>query len=40
MIVAPVDLADRQVQALIANQQQAMQDGSPPGLSFALNLSG
>ncbi len=40
MIIAVADLADRQVQALIAYHQQAMQAGSPPGLSFALDLSG
>jgi len=40
MIIALADLADRDVQALIAYHQQAMQAGSPPGLSFALDLSG
>lgn len=40
MIIALADLADPQVQALIAYHQQAMQAGSPPGLSFALDLSG
>jgi putative acetyltransferase len=40
MIIALADLADSQVQALIAYHQQAMQAGSPPGLSFALDLSG
>lgn len=34
------DLADPEVQALIAFHQQAMREGSPPGLSFALDLSG
>ncbi|KPF65406.1 histone acetyltransferase [Porphyrobacter sp. AAP60] len=34
------DLADPDVQALIAYQQQTMQQGSPPGHSFALDLSG
>lgn len=34
------DLADPQVQALIAFHQRAMLEGSPPGLSFALDLSG
>jgi putative acetyltransferase len=34
------DLDDPQVQALIAYHQRAMQEGSPPGLSFALDLSG
>jgi putative acetyltransferase len=38
--IAPADLADRQVQALIAFHQRAMQEGSPPGHSFALDLSG
>ena len=40
MIFALADLADRQVQALIAYHQQAMEAGSPPGLSFALDLTG
>lgn len=40
MRIAPADLADRQVQALIAFHQRAMQEGSPPGHSFALDLSG
>ncbi len=40
MIIAIADLADREVQALIAYHQEAMQAGSPPGLSFALDLSG
>lgn len=34
------DLADPEVQALIAFHQRAMLEGSPPGLSFALDLSG
>jgi putative acetyltransferase len=34
------DLGDAQVQALIAYHQSAMREGSPPGLSFALDLSG
>ncbi|MFO6447081.1 GNAT family N-acetyltransferase [Erythrobacter sp. NE805] len=34
------DLDDPQVQALIAFHQRAMVEGSPPGLSFALDLSG
>ncbi|MFY8049666.1 MAG: GNAT family N-acetyltransferase [Erythrobacter sp.] len=38
--IAIADLADPQVQALIAYHQRAMLDGSPPGLSFALDLSG
>lgn len=40
MEIARADLADPQVQALIALHQRAMVDGSPPGLSFALDLSG
>jgi putative acetyltransferase len=40
MIIALGDLADPQVQALIAYHQQAMQAGSPAGHSFALDLSG
>lgn len=40
MIIAQADLADAQVQALIAYHQQAMRDGSPEGMSFALDLSG
>lgn len=40
MRIAPADLADAQVQALIAFHQRAMQVGSPPGHSFALDLSG
>jgi putative acetyltransferase len=38
--IALADLEDPQVQALIAYHQRAMQAGSPPGLSFALDLSG
>jgi putative acetyltransferase len=38
--IALADLDDPQVQALIAYHQRAMQEGSPPGLSFALDLSG
>ncbi|WP_435417824.1 GNAT family N-acetyltransferase [Parerythrobacter aurantius] len=34
------DLDDPEVRALVAYHQQAMQDGSPPGMSFALDLSG
>jgi putative acetyltransferase len=34
------DLADLRVQELIAFHQRAMVEGSPPGLSFALDLSG
>lgn len=40
MIIARDDLDDPEVQALIAYHQRAMVDGSPPGLSFALDLSG
>ena len=40
MIIALANLGDADVQALIAFHQQAMQAGSPPGLSFALDLSG
>lgn len=40
MIIALADLEDQQVQGLIAFHQQAMREGSPPGLSFALDLSG
>jgi putative acetyltransferase len=38
--IAIADLADAQVQAMIAFHQRAMQEGSPPGHSFALDLSG
>lgn len=40
MNIAIADLADPAVQALIAYHQRAMVEGSPPGLSFALDLSG
>lgn len=40
MKIALADLADPEVQDLIAFHQQAMREGSPPGLSFALDLSG
>ncbi len=40
MNVQPADLADRQVIALIAYHQQDMLAASPPGTSFALDLSG
>lgn len=40
MIVTRADLSDPEVTALIAYHQQAMIAGSPPGLSFALDLSG
>ena len=39
MQIALADLADTRVQALIAFHQRSMLDGSPPGLSFALDLS-
>jgi putative acetyltransferase len=38
--IALADLADTEVQGLIAYHQRAMLEGSPPGLSFALDLSG
>lgn len=40
MRIALADLDDPQVQAVIAFHQRAMIEGSPPGLSFALDLSG
>ena len=40
MMIAVADLGDAQVRSLISYHQQAMQAGSPPGLSFALDLSG
>lgn len=40
MRIALADLKDAQVQDLIAFHQRAMVEGSPPGLSFALDLSG
>jgi len=40
MIVAIADLADADVQALIAYHQRDMLAASPPGTSFALDLSG
>jgi putative acetyltransferase len=40
MKIAIADLADGRVSDLIAFHQRAMLDGSPPGLSFALDLSG
>ena len=40
MTIARADLDDSEVQALIAYHQRAMVDGSPPGHSFALDLSG
>jgi len=38
--IAIADLADPRVQELIAFHQRAMIEGSPPGMSFALDLSG
>lgn len=40
MDIAVADLADPAVQELIAFHQRAMVEGSPPGHSFALDLSG
>jgi putative acetyltransferase len=40
MQIALADLADPRVQELVAFHQRAMVEGSPPGLSFALDLSG
>ena len=40
MQIGRADLADPQVQGLIAFHQRSMIDGSPPGHSFALDLSG
>lgn len=40
MRIAIADLGDPQVRDLIALHQRAMIEGSPPGLSFALDLSG
>jgi len=40
MRIAPADLGDAEVQELIAFHQHAMIDGSSPGHSFALDLSG
>lgn len=40
MIIALANLDDPGVQDLIAIHQRAMIEGSPPGLSFALDLSG
>lgn len=40
MQIRVADLEDTQVQDVIAFHQQAMVEGSPPGLSFALDLSG
>lgn len=38
--IAIADLDSQQIQELISFHQQAMVEGSPPGLSFALDLSG
>jgi putative acetyltransferase len=38
--IAPADLDDAEVRALIAFHQRSMVEGSPPGMSFALDLSG
>ena len=40
MRIEVADLDDPEVQALIAYHKRAMLEGSPPGLSFALDLSG
>lgn len=40
MKIGLADLDDPQVQAVIAYHQRAMVEGSPPGFSFALDLSG
>ena len=40
MKITRADLTDPRVQELIAFHQRAMVEGSPPGLSFALDLSG
>ncbi len=40
MQIARADLEDPQIQDLIAYHQRAMLEGSPPGHSFALDLSG
>jgi len=40
MQIAIADLADARVQDLVAFHQRAMIDGSPPGLSFVLDLRG
>lgn len=40
MKIALADLGDPQVQGLIAFHQRTMQEGSPPGQSFALDMSG
>lgn len=40
MQIARADLEDPQIQDLVAYHQRAMLEGSPPGHSFALDLSG
>ncbi len=40
MQIARADLDDPAVQELVAFHQRSMVEGSPPGLSFALDLSG
>jgi putative acetyltransferase len=40
MMITLADLADAEVRDLIAYHQCTMIEGSPPGLSFALDLSG
>jgi putative acetyltransferase len=39
MRITIADLDDRQIQEVIAYHQRAMVEGSPPGFSFALDLS-
>lgn len=40
MKIALADLDDPQVQEVVVYHQREMREGSPPGLSFALDLSG
>ena len=40
MMITLADLADAEVRDLIAYHQRAMVEGSPPGHSFALDLTG
>jgi putative acetyltransferase len=40
MRIEVANLEDPEVQALIAFHQRSMAEGSPPGMSFALDLSG
>lgn len=40
MRIGPASLEDPQVQSLVAYHQRDMLDASPPGTSFALDLSG